>query len=316
MRCSLALILLAAVLASGSALSAPGKTAITRLRVPVLAAANVGFRADGVKAVVGDTTAKVVALASPAEDLILMLVLDLAGDVTVAQRGKQALLDEIQQLPRQTHIALLRAQDGLRVIQDPTMDRPAIKKAIESLPVGGRAGLVDSIETAAAIGDSMLSKSAVRVAILYITDSEVTNYRQDFTNPVINSSDAGDLSRKFPEALIQEKISKLNTNLTRTQVPVFVVHLTYRSDRLNEAYLNGLRQLAISTGGMAVVCRSSAEIPAAIRDVVATIVNHYSVTLEVPRMPARPVAVNLQIAGPDGAPQALAYRSVFVLKDE
>jgi hypothetical protein len=99
-------------------------------------------------------------------------------------------------------------------------------------------------------------------------------------------------------------------------VPVFIVHLTYRNDRLNEAYLNGLRQLALSSGGMAIICRSNAEIPAAVRDVLATIGNHYSVTLEVPKQSARSVTVNLQIAGPDGAPETLAYRSLFVLKDK
>jgi hypothetical protein len=176
--------------------------------------------------------------------------------------------------------------------------------------------LLDSIETAVAIGDSVLAKSTVRVAVLYITDSDVTNYREDFTNPVINSSDSGDLSRRFPEALIQEKISKLNANLARTQTPVFIVQISYRTDRLNEAYMNGLQQLATTTGGSATLCRSNAEISAAIGTALGAIRDHYSVTLEVPKVRARSLDVKLAISDGNGEQQNIAYRSRFDLQKE
>jgi hypothetical protein len=245
-----------------------------------------------------------------------MLVLDLAGDLTLAERAKQAVLGELDQLPRRTHVALLRAQDGLRVLQDPGTEISKIKAEVESLTVGGRSGLLDSIETAVAIGDSVLAKSTVRVAVLYITDSDVTNYREDFTNPVINSSDSGDLSRRFPEALIQEKISKLNANLARTQTPVFIVQISYRTDRLNEAYMNGLQQLATTTGGSATLCRSNAEISAAIGTALGAIRDHYSVTLEVPKVRARSLDVKLAISDGNGEQQNIAYRSRFDLQKE
>lgn len=314
-RC-IVLILLAVAFAGTLAGAAPRKSGITRLKVPVLAPPDVAIALQDVRAHVETTPAKVVAVASPAQDLILMVILDLAGDLTVLERAKSALLSEIEELPSQVHVAVLRAQDGLRVIQDPGRDRAGTKAAIESLSVGSRAGLLDSIETAAAIGDSILAKSAVRVAILYITDSDVTNYREDFTNPVINSSDAGDLSRKFPEALVQEKISKIDAILSATQVPVFIVHVSYRSDRLNEAYLNGLRQLAITTGAVAVICRSNAEIPAAIKDMLGSITNHYSVTVELPKVRNRSVDVRLTFAAPDGEERELAYRSRFAIRKE
>ena len=281
-----------------------------------MAPADAAFNLQDIKATVDGGPAEVVAVAGPAEGLILMLVLDLSEDVTLAQRANSALLDQLEGLPPQVHVALLRAQDGLRVIQDPTLDRSAIRAAIESLNISGRAGLLDSIGTATAIADSILAKSAVRAAILYVSDSDVTNYRQDFTNPVINSSDAGDLSRKFPEALIQEEISKVDANLARSLAPVFVVHINYRSDRRSEAYLNGLRQLAGTTGGTAIICRSNAEVPAAIKAVLDTIRNHYSVTLKMPRGQGRPVDVHLEIGGPDGVRSNFGHRSRFTLKKE
>jgi hypothetical protein len=295
--------------------SAP-KAETTRVKVPVLAPANASFSRQDIKATVDGGPAEVVAVTGPAEDLILMLVLDLSEDLTLAKRANSALLDVIERLPSHVYVALLRAQDGLRVLQDPTLDRAEIRRAIGSLTITGRAGLLDSIETAASIADSILAKSAVRVAVLYVTDSDVANYRQDFTNPVINSSDAGDLSRKFPEALIHEEVSKLDANLARTFAPVFIVHISYRSDRRNEAYLNGIRQIAATTGGTAVVCRSNAEIPAAIHSVLDTIQNHYSVTVRLPKGQGRPVDVRLSIGGPDGMQSGFVHRSRFTLQKE
>ena len=74
--------------------------------------------------------------------------------------------------------------------------------------MSGKAGLLTTVDVIGRIADSMLKKSPVRVAILYITDGDVRNYREDFTNPVINSSDFNDMSRRFPETLVQEKIAR------------------------------------------------------------------------------------------------------------
>jgi hypothetical protein len=282
----------------------------------VLVPPNTHFKMQDVQATTGGEPVKVMALATPGEDLILMIVLDLAGDVTLAQRANSALFEQIEQMSPQAHIALLRAQDGLRVVQDPTRDRSAIRAAIEAMTISGRAGLLDSIETAATIADSILTKSSVRVAILYVTDSDVTNYREDFSNPVINSSDAGDLSRKFPEALVQEKISKIDAALARNLAPVFLVQISYRTDRLNEAYLNGLRQLATTTGGIALICRSNAEIPEAIKGIMDSIRDHYSLTLELPKTQVRSVEVRISITGPEGVLGNVGYRSRFDLKRE
>ena len=123
-----------------------------------------------------------------------------------------------------------------------------------------------------------------------------------------------DLSRKFPEALIQERISRVDSSLARLQAPVFIVHVIHRSDRPNEAYLNGLRQLSMTTGGVAVVCRSNGEIASALKDVLANITTHYSVTVELPKARAPSVELKLSVSRQDGSSPGLGYRSRFVLK--
>jgi von Willebrand factor type A domain len=243
------------------------------------------------------------------------VVFDLTESMELADRAKQALIERIEQLPEHSYVGIMRAQDGLRVLLDPTTDRKAVAAAIAEVPVSGKAGLLETVETIETIADSILSKAAIRVAVFYVTDSEVSNYREDFTNPVINSSDSHDLSRRFPEQLIQEKIAKMEANLAGRQAPLFIVHLDYRSDRLNEAYQNGLRRLAEVTGGSALVCRSVVEIPESIRNVFTTIDSHYSVSLLPPQRTAKSVAVELGLAETaNGNGRSLSYRTRFVFK--
>ena len=283
-----------------------------QIRVPVwmedgdsgtLAATDFDARVDGL-------AARVVAVQGPADDLIVLTVLDLTGDLAYAGPAKDALANALRQLPAHAWAGLLRAQDGLRVLVDPTPDRESVIRAAAEVPVSGMAGFLNTVETVETIADAMLAKSSVRVAVLYLTDSDVRNYREDLINPVINSSDPHDLSRRFPEVLVQERISKLAASLAADQAPLFIVHLHYRTDRLNEAYQNGLKQLAEVTGGTAAFCRSEAEIPDVVRRSLETIASYYSVTLALPQR--APHSLEVRLERTDGP--SPRYRSRFVLK--
>jgi hypothetical protein len=229
--------------------------------------------------------------------------------MALVEPARQSLIERIRELPKTTWVALLRAQDGLQVVLDPTADREKTASAIAQLPVTGKAGLLNTIETAAGIADSIAVKSGVRVAVLYLTDSDVRNYREDFTNPVINSSDSRDLSRRFPEGLIREKISKLTDTLSGCQTPVFIAHLKYSSERLNEAYQSGLMQMAFATGGTAAFARSQAEVPLLISRMIESVQAQYSVLVRLP--PKASSIVNLNLRSGD---RPLSYRSRFVLR--
>jgi hypothetical protein len=271
---------------------------------PPLSAKDLGATVDG-------TASRVVDVKGPADNLMLIVVLDLAGDLSLAEPAKEALASEIEKLPPRMAVAVMRAQDGLKVLVDPGADRTPAAAAVRDLPVSGKAGLLDTVATATRLADSILAKSGVRVAVLYLTDSDVENYREDFTNPVINSSDTHDLSRRFPEALIQAKISKVAAVMAERQAPLFVVHLRYRSDRLGESYQNGLKQLAEVTGGSAVFCRSSEEISGAIQRALALIASSYSVAVALPERSPKIVQVQLDTGGKC----SLTYRTRFVMKE-
>jgi hypothetical protein len=303
----LATVILACALVSSAA---PGGRR-TQIRVPLWVESESGrtLTAGDLSATLGGNASRVLAILGPDDDLMVLAVLDLTGDLAYAEPAKEALVDAIRHLPPKTWVGAMRSQDGLKVLADPSPDRDAISEAVRAVPVSGKAGLLDTLATVEHIADTVLNKSRVRVAVLYLTDSDVQNYREDLTNPVINSSDSHDLSRRFSDALIQEKISKLSSTLSGGQTPLFIVHVRYRTDRLNEAYQNGLKELAELTGGAAFFCRSDSEMQEAVTRGLQLISTHYSVTLALPEAPHRNLQVQLEVGGG----RSVSYRTRFVL---
>jgi hypothetical protein len=285
------------------------------VRVPVAVAAAAEEaplkRTDFEAVVEGAGAANIVRIRTPKDDLLLMLIMDTVGDLAFVEPARRALAQRFAELPPRTHITILRAQDGPRVITDPTSNPETLTQSLAAIPIAGKSALLDTIDTASNLADAVALKSNVRVAILYVTDSDVRNYREDFTNPVINSSDSRDLSRRFPEGLIRERITRLSTSLSAFQTPVFIVHLrpSASASRLDEAYQTGLVQLATATGGEARLCRSSAEIPDAIAQTLDKIAAQYRVHVQLPPKARKPVVVNLQSGN-----RQLTYRKSFVVR--
>jgi hypothetical protein len=226
--------------------------------------------------------AQVTSQLGPGSDQIILLVLDFTGDVSLVEAAKQAVAAEISKLATNAWVGLLRDQDGLHVLADPSPNRQPVLDAIKNLASMGKPGLFETVTPALSLADSLMRKSSVRVSVLYITDGNIYNYREDYTNPVINQSDPHDLSRVFPDALIQDKISRMMEEVSSLEAPLFVVHINYRGDTLNESYQNGLLTLTDATGGKGQVCRSLGQIPDAIAAAFTRIASAWRLTLGVP----------------------------------
>ncbi len=233
-------------------------------------------------ATINGKPAPVTSQLGPGTDQMILLVVDFTGDISLVEAAKQALTQEISKLNSNTWVGLMRDQDGLHVLADPSPNRQPLLNAIQALASIGKPGLFESVTPALALADNILRKSPVRMAVLYITDSNIYNYREDYTNPVINSSDPHDLSHIFPDALIQDEIARLADEENELEAPLFVVHLNYRSDTLNLSYQNGLMTLANDTGGKGQVCRSVGEIPDDIATAFARIAHEWRLDLGVP----------------------------------
>lgn len=280
------------------------------MRIPVLAPPGGGpINAETVKAKLNGSPVQVARVQGPADDLVLLIVFDVTGDLALIDPAKQAIFERLNSMPKNTYVGVMRAGEGLQVASDPGADRAATATAIANLTVGSKAAMLETLQPAAGILDAVAAKSGVRTAVLFITDSDVANYREDYTNPVINSSDSRDLSRKFPEGLIREKITKLEEALGPVQAPLYFVHLVYRTDRLNEAYQSGLLRLAAETGGTGSFCRSVTEVPDAVRRVLDAALGHYEVSLQLPPKVSRNLTIDLQSPG-----IVLTYRTRMALK--
>lgn len=289
------------------ALGAPvGTNSRTRLRVPVSVAKG---ELAGIEATIEGRPAKVERVKGPSSDLVVLLVLDFSGDTAFPEAARAALETAVGQMPANAWMAVLRAQDGLRVLLDPSGDHAAVIAAIQAYPGGGKAGLLETVEDAAKLGDRLLEKSTARVAVVYCTDGSIYNYREDFTNPVINSSDSRDLSRRFPDQLIREKVQKVTDALLGTEAPIWLIHVHYRVDPINEAYQRGMQQMAEATGGTAVICRSLSEIPEGVASVFAAVREHWSVVVSLPAGQGRSTTVGLT------APECeMSYRQRFSVR--
>ena len=272
------------------------------LRVPFWRSTGEAVRSTDLQVAVNGSRTKPLRVSAANGDLMLLIVLDLAGDLSLVDPAREALVSEIGKLPANTTVGLLRAQDGLRVIADPGTGREKLGEVIHGLVISGRAGLLDTVETAAKLADGVLAKSRVRVAVLYVTDSLVSNYREDFTNPVVNSSDSGDMSRRFPEGLVKEKIRLLKEQLSVTVAPVFIVHVNYQNDRLNDAYQTGLLDLAVSTGGAAAFCHTVSDIASSLERTFTEIESQQTVDVDSPAK-ARQLEFSLEAEG-----RSLHYR--------
>jgi len=267
------------------------------------------LQAREISASLNGAPARVVRVLGPQHDMLLLLLLDLTEDLSLAQLAKQTLATELEKLPAHIYVTVLRASDGLRVLADPSAERAPLMAAIRELPVSGKAGLLESLPAALKLAEVVLGKAAVRVGLLYVSDSSIYNYRDDYINPVINYSDRHDLSRRFPEVFVKEKISRLERQLAALESPLFIVHLSYRNDRLNEAYQTGLMQLAAALGGSARFCRSRQEISGQIAGALERLAAVHRVDLEVPPRAGKFATVQLEAPG-----RPLVYRNRFALE--
>ena len=167
--------------------------------------------AENFRAWLDNEEVEVRSVLTPRDNLILLVLLDLAGHLNRVDVARRVLIEAIDDLGPRPYVALLQARDGLQVLADPTRDHEKLEEVISNLQVSRFPSLLESVERASTIADRMLRESEVRVAVLSITDGSIRQYRGDYSNPVINPSDRTDLSRRFRGRVIREGIVKLTT---------------------------------------------------------------------------------------------------------
>lgn len=260
----------------------------------------IGGNRQAFKVFVEEKEAQIKSFQNPRSSSVVLVVFDTVADLSRVDQARGALTEAIKQLGENYWLGLLRSQDSLSVIQEPTPDRALLIEKIQSIQVNGKAGLLDTLEPVSKLATGMMQKAGVRVSILYVTDSGIGNYRADYLNPVVNSSDSGDLSRRFSDRAVQEKVSRLAESLSQFTVPVFVLHLEYRGDSLNLAYQSGLERIAQASGGVALFCRTNDDIDSSLKNILLRIQSSYFLGIDQPSAKRRSVKLRIEASKPDG----------------
>ncbi|MGH9936823.1 MAG: hypothetical protein ACREAM_11290, partial [Blastocatellia bacterium] len=98
------------------------------------------------KVFIGDREVPVKSFQGPRNSTILLVVFDTVADLARVDQARIELNEAIKGLPENYWIGLLRAQDELSVIHEPTGDRASLAQKIQAVPVAGKAGLLDTLE--------------------------------------------------------------------------------------------------------------------------------------------------------------------------
>ena len=218
---------------------------------------------------------------TPDDELVLLLVMDVVKRADRVDAAREAIVRKLTELGPKYYAGILSAQDGLAVRQDPTRGRGRLRRKLEELDVRGVPGLLDVIEQASQIADQTQIAADVRLAVLFLTDGEIEDYRGDYTIPVVNPSDERDLSRRFGSQLILERIRSTVDALESAQVPLFFLHLARQYDDLNEVYQNGISEFARVTGGTALFAQGLQEVPALVNQILDEIAGQTVVSIEL-----------------------------------
>jgi len=219
----------------------------------------------------------------PESPTLLFIAFDTVGEIANINQARVALNEELKTLSPQYWVGLISAQEQITVLQDPTANRELLRQKIEGLAQIGKAGLLETIQSVADFTSGILLKSDVRVAVIFVTDSDIGNYRADYLNPPVNASDSRDLSRRFAGRALQEKISRMTLVLAKFQAPIFIVHIDPGRDPLNRAYQNGLKQFAEAVGGQLFLSKTVGDIPVVIQEVFQWVRGFYVLGFEAPR---------------------------------
>ena len=75
------------------------------------------------KATLDGNPTKVLRVRGPKDDLLLLVVLDLSGDLTLIDAARAALQERLNALQRNTWVAVLKSQDGLALQVAPQLMR-------------------------------------------------------------------------------------------------------------------------------------------------------------------------------------------------
>lgn len=283
-----------------------GILAAEKVRIPVRVTDKQGqpvwnLRSDQFAVLMDKEPVKVDFFLNPDAPVLIPLVFDTTGDLTYIDAMRQELCRFVDNLPPVIQLMVLTANDGLKVVQNNTSDKELLKKAILNYSIKGYPGFLENFLSVSDAMNKLVMKNKIKICPIFITDSDITKYRKQYTSADLNT-----------------EVDRIKSKLQDSFVPIFVLRLPAGSnDTFARNYEGLMRELARATGGEAEFPMGVPGVSTALAGTLHRIHGLYVVGWESDRIkPGKEYKVKITVTGSDGQEldAKVEYQESFEIK--
>lgn len=283
-----------------------GILAAEKVRIPVRVTDKQGqpvwnLRSDQFAVLMDKEPVKVDFFLNPDAPVLIPLVFDTTGDLTYIDAMRQELCRFVDNLPPVIQLMVLTANDGLKVVQNNTSDKELLKKAILNYSIKGYPGFLENFLSVSDAMNKLVMKNKIKICPIFITDSDITKYRKQYTSADLNT-----------------EVDRIKSKLQESFVPIFVLRLPAGSnDTFARNYEGLMRELARATGGEAEFPMGVPGVSTALAGTLHRIHGLYVVGWESDRIkPGKEYKVKITVTGSDGQEldAKVEYQESFEIK--
>ena len=156
----------------------------------------------------GDTVLTRTHYWGPDSPILIVLALDTTGNLTWIDTLRDELAKFVAQLPPNVQLMVVTINDGIRIVQNNTSDPHLLTQAIRNYDITGRPGFLENVESLEEKSDRIFERFPMRVATLYVTDSDIYGYR-----------------RRFSSSDFTTEVERIKTRLQGFYAPIYVLRL-------------------------------------------------------------------------------------------
>ena len=144
----------------------------------------------------------------PESPVLIVLALDTTGNLTWIDTLRNELAAFVAGLPPNVQIMVVTINDGIRVVQNNTRDPKLLTEAVRNYDITGRPGFLENLESLQEKSDRIFERFPMRVATLFVTDSDIYGYR-----------------RRFSSSDFTTEVERIKTRLQGFYAPIYVLRL-------------------------------------------------------------------------------------------
>lgn len=170
----------------------------------------------------GDTALPRTHYWGPDSPVLIVLALDTTGNLTWIDTLRSELAAFVADLPPNVQVMVVTVNDGIRVVQNNTRDPRLLTQAVRNYDITGRPGFLENVESLEEKSDRIFERFPMRVATLYVTDSDIYGYR-----------------RRFSSSDFTTEVERIKAQLQGFYAPIYVLRLPSAASQAQAQVLRG-----------------------------------------------------------------------------